>query len=61
MEGERADCSLEAVAKYPNQFAVMGRLRSTAEARTMLETWKQQRGMLGVRLTFHHAMGTGRG
>jgi len=21
----------------------------------MLETWKQQRGMLGVRLTFHHA------
>ena len=55
-EGERADYSLEAAQKYPTQFAVMGRLPiDRPEARTMLETWKQQRGMLGVRLTFHHA------
>jgi predicted TIM-barrel fold metal-dependent hydrolase len=55
-EGERADYTLEAAAKYPNQFAIMGRLPiDRPEARTMLESWTQQRGMLGVRLTFHHA------
>ncbi len=54
-EGERADYSLEAVAKYPARFAIMGRLPiNRPEARRMLETWKDQPGMLGVRLTFHH-------
>src|ERR1700733_185898 len=54
-EGERADYSLEAVAKYPARFAIMGRLPiNRPEARKMLETWKDQPGMLGVRLTFHH-------
>lgn len=56
-EGDRADYSLEAAAKYPAQFAVMGRvpLQKAEEGRRMIETWKQRPGMLGVRLTFHHA------
>ena len=56
-EGDRADYSLEAAARYPDQFAVMGRipLQKPEEGRRMLERWKSQPGMLGVRLTFHHA------
>jgi predicted TIM-barrel fold metal-dependent hydrolase len=54
-EGDRADYSLEAVAKYPKKFAVMGRIPlDKPEGRQMIETWKDQPGMLGVRLTFHH-------
>lgn len=54
-EGERVDYSLEAVARSPDRFAIMGRLPiHRPEARAMLETWKDQPGMLGVRLTFHH-------
>ena len=56
-EGDRADYSLEAAAKYPEQFAIMGRvpLQEPDKGRAMLENWKTQPGMLGVRLTFHHA------
>ena len=55
-EGERIDYSLEAAAKYPERFAVMGRIPiEQPQAREMLETWKSHPGMLGVRLTFHHA------
>lgn len=56
-EGDRADYSLEAAAKYPDQFAIMGRvpLQQPDAGRRILETWKAQPGMLGVRLTFHHA------
>jgi predicted TIM-barrel fold metal-dependent hydrolase len=55
-EGERIDYSLEAAAKYPDRFAVMGRIPvEQPQARAMLETWKSHPGMLGVRLTFHHA------
>jgi predicted TIM-barrel fold metal-dependent hydrolase len=55
-EGERIDYSLEAAAKYPDRFAVMGRIPiDKPEGRKMIETWKDQPGMLGVRLTFHHA------
>jgi len=54
-EGDRIDYSLEAAAKYPERFAVMGRLPiNRPEGPAMLESWKAQRGMLGVRLTFHH-------
>jgi predicted TIM-barrel fold metal-dependent hydrolase len=54
-EGERVDYCLEAVARTPGRFAVMGRLPiNRPEARAMLETWKDQPGMLGVRLTLHH-------
>jgi predicted TIM-barrel fold metal-dependent hydrolase len=55
-EGERIDYSLEAAAKYPDRFAVMGRIPiEQPQARETLETWKSHPGMLGVRLTFHHA------
>jgi predicted TIM-barrel fold metal-dependent hydrolase len=55
-EGERIDYSLEAAAKHPDRFAVMGRIPiEQPQARTLLETWKSHPGMLGVRLTFHHA------
>jgi predicted TIM-barrel fold metal-dependent hydrolase len=54
-EGERIDYVLEAAARHPRRFAVMGRIPvNKPEARAMLETWKDQPGMLGVRLTFHH-------
>ena len=58
-EGDRIDYSLEAAQKYPKRFAVMGRIPiDKPEGRRMLETWKDQPGMLGVRLTFHHAWDT---
>ena len=51
-EGERIDYSLEAAQKFPNRFAVMGRFPiNVPEERARLETWRQQKGMLGVRLT----------
>src|SRR5271157_4119518 len=51
--GDRNDYALEAAAKYPNRFAVMGRIPlQKPESATLLPTWKQQPGMLGVRLTF---------
>jgi predicted TIM-barrel fold metal-dependent hydrolase len=54
-EGERIDYSLEAAQKFPDRFAVMGRFPINQPAeRERLETWRQQQGMLGVRLTLHH-------
>ena len=54
-EGERIDYSLEAAQKYPDRFAVMGRFPiNQPEERAQLETWREQKGMLGVRLTLHH-------
>lgn len=54
-EGERIDYSLEAAQKFPARFAVMGRFPiNRPEERSRLETWRTQKGMLGVRLTLHH-------
>jgi predicted TIM-barrel fold metal-dependent hydrolase len=53
-EGERNDYALEAAGKYPDRFAVMGRiLLSSPLAPALLPKWKQQKGMLGIRLTFN--------
>ena len=53
-EGHRNDYAIEAASKYPKRFAVMGRLPlQDPTAVRMLENWKSQPGMLGVRLTFH--------
>lgn len=53
-EGDRNDYSLEAARKYPQRFAVMGRLSiERPQTRAELETWCDQPGMLGVRLTFN--------
>jgi predicted TIM-barrel fold metal-dependent hydrolase len=52
-EGDRNDYSLEAAARYPQRFAVMGRLSiERPEAREELERFLVP-GMLGVRLTLH--------
>jgi len=53
-EGERNDYALEAVVRYPDRFAVMGRiLLNSPEAPALLRRWKDQPGMLGIRLTFN--------
>src|SRR5262245_54149965 len=51
--GDRNDYALEAVKRYPNRFAIMGRIpvRNPASA-ALLPKWKEQPGMLGIRLTF---------
>ncbi len=54
IEGDRNDYALEAARKYPDRFAVMGRFPVAAgNGRSLVERWKEQPGMLGVRLTFH--------
>jgi L-fuconolactonase len=46
--------SLEAAQRWPDRFAVMGRFDPRApDAAGALERWRDQRGMLGIRLTFH--------
>jgi predicted TIM-barrel fold metal-dependent hydrolase len=51
--GDRNDYGLEAARRYPDRFHVMGRipLQNPASA-ALLPTWREQPGMLGVRLTF---------
>jgi predicted TIM-barrel fold metal-dependent hydrolase len=53
-EGDRNDCALEAVRRFPGRFAIMGRI-PVADPKTaaLLPDWKKQPGMLGIRLTFH--------
>jgi predicted TIM-barrel fold metal-dependent hydrolase len=51
--GDRNDYGLEAARRYPNRFAVMGRIPlDKPESAALLPKWKEQPGMLGVRLTF---------
>jgi L-fuconolactonase len=53
-EGDRNDLALEAAARYPDRFAVMGRLAlEKPESRALVADWKKQPGMLGMRFTFH--------
>jgi predicted TIM-barrel fold metal-dependent hydrolase len=53
-EGDRNDYALEAARRFPNQFAVMGRLSvERPEARAALAPLAREPGMLGVRLTIH--------
>jgi predicted TIM-barrel fold metal-dependent hydrolase len=56
--GDRNDYGLEAAQRYPTRFAVMGRLpiEKREQAEALLPKWKQQPGMLGVRLTFQNDM-----
>src|ERR1041384_322306 len=51
--GDRNDYGLEAARRYPNRFHVMGRipLKNPASA-ALLPKWKEQPGMLGVRVAF---------
>ena len=52
--GDRNDYALEAARRYPERFAVMGRIPlQNPQSAALLPTWKAQRGMLGVRLSFN--------
>src|SRR5581483_1398667 len=43
----------EAVRRHPDRFAIMGRIPvQNPESAKLLPKWKEQPGMLGVRLTF---------
>lgn len=51
--GDRNDYGLEAARRYPGRFAVMGRIPlDDPNSAKLLPTWRQQPGMLGVRVTF---------
>ncbi len=53
LDADRNDLALEAARQYPERFAVMGRLNLEAPgAREKIATWRQQRGMLGLRFSF---------
>lgn len=53
-EGDRNDIALGAARRWPDLFAVMGRLSLTDPlSRELVGEWTSQPGMLGVRLTFH--------
>ena len=46
--------ALEAARRYPNRFAVMGRIPlQDPKSAALLPRWKEQPGMLGVRVTFN--------
>jgi predicted TIM-barrel fold metal-dependent hydrolase len=54
--GDRNDYALEAVRRYPGRFRVMGRFPvEKPEEGARLRDWKEQPGMLGIRLTFNNA------
>jgi predicted TIM-barrel fold metal-dependent hydrolase len=53
-EGDRNDLALDAAARYPHRFAVMGRFPlSDPSAHARLRAWRDQPNMLGVRVTLH--------
>jgi predicted TIM-barrel fold metal-dependent hydrolase len=50
---DRNDYALDAARRYPNRFAVMGRIAlKNPQPASLLPKWREQPGMLGVRLTF---------
>jgi predicted TIM-barrel fold metal-dependent hydrolase len=52
-EGDRNDLALEAARLHPDRFAVMGRLAlEKPESRGLVDGWRTQPGMLGMRFTF---------
>jgi predicted TIM-barrel fold metal-dependent hydrolase len=51
--GHNNSYSLEAAKRYPGRFAVMGRIeQNNPQAAALLPKWKEQPGMLGVRVSF---------
>jgi L-fuconolactonase len=55
-EGDRNELAIDAARRHPDRFAVMGRLAIEHPGnRTLLEDWKRQPGMLGLRFTFGSA------
>jgi predicted TIM-barrel fold metal-dependent hydrolase len=57
--GDRNDYGLEAAQRYPNRFAVMGRVSvQDPGAAALLPKWREQKGMLGLRFTFMREQST---
>ena len=53
-DNDRNDLCLDAAQRYPDRFAVMGRMSmDEAESRAKIATWCEQRGMLGLRCSFN--------
>ena len=53
--GDDNDHALEAASRYPGRFAVMGRFPiERPQSKQLLPIWKNQQGMLGIRLAFNH-------
>jgi predicted TIM-barrel fold metal-dependent hydrolase len=51
--GDRNDYAIEAAKRYPDRFAAMGRIpMKKPESAALLPKWKEQPGMLGVRVAF---------
>src|SRR5262249_8126675 len=51
---DRNDYALEAVKRYPTRFGVMGRIPlQDPKSAALLPRWREQPGMLGVRVTFN--------
>jgi predicted TIM-barrel fold metal-dependent hydrolase len=56
--GDRNDYGLEAARRYPDRFHVMGRVTlADPKQAVLLPKWKEQPGMLGVRVTFTRLAG----
>jgi L-fuconolactonase len=54
LEGDRNDLALAAARRFSDRFAVMGRIDlAKPQSRATLASWREQPGMLGLRLTFH--------
>ena len=53
LDADRNDLALDAARRYPDHFAVMGRLNlDLPGAREKIPGWKNQPGMLGLRFSF---------
>jgi len=53
-EGDRIDYAMEAHAKYPTRFGIMGRIPlADPRSAALLPKWKEQPGMLGIRVSFN--------
>jgi predicted TIM-barrel fold metal-dependent hydrolase len=51
--GDRNDYGLEAARRYPERFGAMGRIPlEKPESAALLPHWRDQKGMLGIRVTF---------
>ena len=54
LEGDRLDYAQEAVKRYPGRFGIMGRFPlNDPKAAARFPTWKQQPGVLGMRVNFN--------
>lgn len=54
--GDRNDYALEAVQRYPSRFRIMGKIPlQDPKSAALLPRWKEQRGMIGLRVIFNTA------